>query len=472
VPDNPSDSNSSRLRRNEPRREPATIDLSATEVRADSRVDAAAAAEESPPAAARAEDANSSHMSEASDMSVRPTPDEVIPTDDSRLSPDPDLPRSSAERATSVPPISPSAEPGRRGFGFPSLLAAGIVGGLLGSGAAMLAEAWWRPRVSRVDARLEQVEQRLAAPQAAPQPALGPLEGRLARLESDNKALSERLNATQALAERSAKEAQAALNRPPPEPVPGPDNAASASVLADLATRLGALEKQAQERTQATTNVQERLGTIQQQAQAGASAAQALERRIADLDQRFAGLAKQLSERGPDAMAASLRVTLADRLGDALDDGAPVGQVLSMLRRLDVKPDTLRPLEPYAQNAAPTAAVLGQEFRPLGQRMIAETRPASGDWDERLWRMLDRVVTVRAVGDPKATDTGSVVGRIEDALARGAIGEAAAAWDALPEAARAVAPEWGAKLKQRAAAEAAARKMYAEALAALEASTR
>ena len=69
-------------------------------------------------------------------------------------------------------------------------------------------------------------------------------------------------------------------------------------------------------------------------------------------------------------------------------------------------------------------------------------------------------------------DVASLVGRIEDALSRDAVDEAAAAWDALPERARAVAPEWGAKLKARAEAERAARKVYADALSALEASTR
>jgi hypothetical protein len=171
-------------------------------------------------------------------------------------------------------------------------------------------------------------------------------------------------------------------------------------------------------------------------------------------------------------MAAALRVTLADRLGDALHDGTPVGQLLSMLRRLDVKPDALRPLEAYAQSAPPSTAALAQEFRPLSQRIVAETRPSASDLGERVWNMLDKVVTVRAVGDPKSTDVANLVARIEDALGRDAVGEAAAGWDALPEPARRTSQDWGAKLKQRAAAEATAQKIYAEALSALEASTR
>jgi hypothetical protein len=489
VSDTPSDSMKSRPRRHDARREPATIDLSATEVRTASPEPMTAAGETTP--SARAEDVSAAAVdtTEGSGTSVRPTPDEVIPSDEPRPSSmDPDLVATPPKSRTSVPPSGPPesgppesgppesgpaesgpAGPSRRGFGFPSLLTAGVIGGLLGAGAAMLAEAWWRPRVSRVDARLAQMEERLAA---TPPPSLGPVETRMSRLEADNKALADRLSAAQALAERSAKDVQEVMKRPPAGQPGGAEAAASASVLADLATRLGAIEKQTQERAQAAAQVQERVTAMQEQTQVAASARQALERRIADQDQRLAALAKQLTERGPDAMAASLRVTLADRLADALQDGAPLGQILAMLRRLEVKPDTLRPLEPFAQSGPPTATALAQEFRPLGQRMIAESRPLSADWGERVWRMLDKVVTVRAVGDPQSTDVVSLVGRIEDALSRDAVAEAAAAWDALPERARAVAPEWGAKLKARAEAESAARKVYADALSGLEASTR
>lgn len=499
MADTPSHLPKSRMRRNEPRREPATIDLSATEVRTDSPAAATAA-----PEASNSAEGSGAGMSSASTgatgsaADVRPTPDEVIPSDDSRLSsPDPVPPLSSSSMGNGAGASStPPAEPRRKGLGFPSLLTAGVIGGLLGAGGTILAETWWRPRVSRVDARLAQVEERVAAmPQAAPgSAALGPIEGRMARLEADGKALAERLNAAQALAERSAKDAQEALKRPPAAQPTGADGAAGAAGVAELATRLGTLEKQAQERlagfekqvqerlgaiekqlqerTQTAANIQERVTAIQEHAQAAANAAQALERRSAEQDQRLAGLAKQFSERGPEAMTATLRVTLADRLGDALQGGAPVGQTLAMLRRLDVKPDAIKPLEPYAQSAPPSAAALAQEFKPLGQRMIAETRTSSTDWGERVWNMLDKVVTVRAVGDPKSTDVANLVARIEDALARDATGEAAAAWDALPEPARRVSQDWGAKLKQRADAEAAAQKLYADSLSALETSMR
>jgi hypothetical protein len=364
---------------------------------------------------------------------------------------------------------------------------------LIGAGATALTATWWQPRDIGTEARLAQIEQRVTAA-----PNLAPLEGRMSTLATDTKALADQLGATRALAERSAKQAQEALERPQVQPAP--DNAASTAALADLAARLDAIQKQAEARAQAlaalekqsetragaitalekevaargqaAASVQERVAKVEERAQAAASAAQGLERRLADQDGRLAALAQQFSERGSDAMEATFRVTLADRLQDSLREGAPVGQTLAVLRRLEVKPEALQPLERYAQSAPPSAAALAQEFEPLSERIIADARPPASDWGDRVWRMLDKVVTVRAVDDPKATDVATLVGRIEDALERGAFMDAVKAWEALPERSRTIASDWGARLQQRAAAEASARAIFAEALSALEASTR
>jgi hypothetical protein len=479
VADTPSDPTNSRLRRDRPRREPATINASATELHSDPSAHANDAAGSGDVAAGAA--------TPTAAEGTASTPDDLLSAaaaaESSSAATEAAAPTEDASR-------SASAEPARRGPGFGPLLGAGLIGGILGAGATVIADPWLHPNASRTESRLAQVEQRVATP---PQANLGPLEGRIASLEATSRNLADRVGSAQALAERSAKEAQDALSRPEPSPQPPAEAAASAAALSDLVGRVAALETQAQERAQANTTVQERVAglegqvqksmqadtslqervaAVQGRADAAANAAQVLERRLTDQDQRLAALTKQLSERGLDAMAAGLRLTLADRLQTAVDDGAPLGQILPLLGRLNVKPENLRPLEPYAQTGAPTAAALAQEFRPLGQRMLAESRPASGNWGETVRRMMDKVVTVRAVGDPQATDVASVVSRIDDALARGAVSDAAAAWDALPEAARNQSQAWGAKLKARAAADAAAQRIFSEAMSALDASMR
>jgi hypothetical protein len=101
--------------------------------------------------------------------------------------------------------------------------------------------------------------------------------------------------------------------------------------------------------------------------------------------------------------------------------------------------------------------------------MIREGRPAPASFTDRLWRMADEVVTVRPVGEATGTDVESLIARIEAALRRGAITEAASAFDALPETARAPAEAFGRKLRERAAAETAASQVSAAALSALSA---
>jgi hypothetical protein len=482
-----------RTRRPDYRREPATIDLSPTEVRTEPVADAPVQEPASPePASSEPTSseltssdtvsseaprsdaiASAAPTGESSAEPPRPTPDEVIPTDDATLSG-----AAPPERAASLPPHrAAESEPPRSGPGVAALLTAGLIGGLIGAGALALTQSWWRPGDS--GARLAQIEQRIAAA-----PNLAPLESRVSALAADTKALADQLGTTRALAERGAQQAQEALKRPPQ--AAATENAAGASAVADLASRLAAVEKAAETRTQAlaaiekevqaraqaASSLKEQVAAADSRVQAAATAAQGLERRVTDQDGRLTALAKQVADNGPDALAATLRVTLADRLQDSLREGAPLGQTLAALRRVGVKPDTLRPLEPYAQSAPPSAAALVQEFEPIGARMIAQARPAGGDWGERVWRMLDKVVTVRAIDDPKATDVASVVGRIEDALDRGAMSDAANAWQALPEASRNIAPDWGAKLRQRASAEESARGIYADALSTLEASTR
>ena len=172
------------------------------------------------------------------------------------------------------------------------------------------------------------------------------------------------------------------------------------------------------------------------------------------------------------AVSTPLPVLGADRVLDALRDGAPFPQALAALKRLNVDPQRLAALEPFAQTGAPTAAALAQEFRPIGERMIAAARGPATSWSDRFARMAEGIVTVRPLGDPQSNSVPDLVARVQNSLNRGAVADAAAAWDALPEPSRRLAEEFGRKLKSRAAAEDAARTLSNQALAALDASSR
>ncbi|HYI88754.1 MAG TPA: hypothetical protein VEY05_02525, partial [Beijerinckiaceae bacterium] len=160
-----------RTRRPDYRREPATIDLSATEVRtepvADAPVQEPASLEpvssepvlseptsseltgseptSSEPASSEIlrsdASASAAPIGESLPEPPRPTPDAVIPMDDATSSS-----VAPPERAASLPPHrAAEAEPPRSGPGVAALLTSGLIGGLIGAGALALTQTWWRP---------------------------------------------------------------------------------------------------------------------------------------------------------------------------------------------------------------------------------------------------------------------------------------------------------------------------------------
>lgn len=500
-PKNPSDSR----RRKDRGREPSTIDLKATVVGEPAPVgtepvgsepDATVKAHGDPLRSALGPEAAASGAPQAGpETGAGPGEPGDKPAGETfpETAPAADAAAVREERASE--PAAPQ-RPARRG-GVGALLGAGLLGGLIGAGGFFAAETWWRPQPARtLDSRLANLEAR--AGMLAPAEALKSLDQRVAALGGDVTSLREQVRA---LAERPTPPADApSPGQPAPSaaasaPAPAPDS----TVLNDLSARLAALETQLREQASSSAAAMDALGgrirtevghEVQQEvramrsaldaaaqaaqkAEANAGALQGLERRVADQDQRLAALTRQMSDQGPQsAAAASLKVVVSDQVARAVRDGAPYADALAALQRLGVEPARLQPLEPFAGTGAPTATALARDFQPLGERIVQDNRPAPASWSDRLWRMVDRVVTVRAVGERDANSPSGLVARIGTALARGALKDAAGAWDALPEPARRASEAWGQRLKQRIAAEEAAQKLSAEALTALEASTR
>jgi hypothetical protein len=214
-----------------------------------------------------------------------------------------------------------------------------------------------------------------------------------------------------------------------------------------------------------------RLGEIAARSSEQGQRLAALSGQLGRQGSELEALARQVAERRPEA-TAGLRIVAADRVLAALRDGAPFPEAFAALNRLEADPQRLSALEPFARSGAPTAGALAQEFKPIGQRILAEARGPATTWGERLERMAEGIVTVRRIGQPGSNDVPGLVARIEDALARGALPDAAAAWDALPEPARRAGEAFGRKLKARVAAEEAARTISNQALAALDTATR
>lgn len=424
-------------------------------------------------------------------------------------------PRPDAEPAEVPPPPRPEPAP-RSNAG--AMIGSGLLGGLIGAGI-LYGVQHWQGAPTGNDPRLAQLEQRvgaLAQQRAAPAPgqpaaANGQLESRLAAVETAVGSVDQRIQAAQSAAEQAATRAQEALDRPMPQPQ---QNEAALAQLTERVSRAdeqiqanaqrlqqaqGALEQVQQVQgglQQAQSAIQQIQGTVQQVQtdlqqvrtdvqQASTQARQAVESRASEVDrrlseqdrrgaeqeQRLAALSRQVAQTTAATTQPAIRVILAERLGSALRNGAPYTDVLSALRNAETDPARLQTLEPFAQQGAPTTAELAQDFKPLGERILQQERPADATWTDRLMRMADKVVTVRPVDAPDAAGVTGLVGKIEQALARGDVAAAVAAWDALPEPARRLSEEWGRQTKARAQADAAAQAIVSDAIAALNTRT-
>lgn len=467
-----------------------------------------------------------------------------------------------------------------RGLGFSAVVAAGLLGGILGSGLVFTTLQWGAsgPRQdlradSPIEARLTALDKKIGG--LATRDALTALDSRVATNERALKGLPEAVKSASDRAEEALKkpagapvtaggEATSAAAPIPSDLVaridaldqrvsalqeePGRDQAPDSKLtatqsgedatrLADLDARLKAIEVKAEadpvgpspEMTEKLTALQSRLDSatkanesadqtlgqrldqIQQALDArlgaataaiaaasestkqavdasnaqAAEATKAADQRLQDQAEKLAALDKTLEGSAKaTTVQAALRAIAAGRVGDALERGAPYADALSSLRGSEgVDPKQIAALEPFAEAGAPTAASLATAFRPVSEEIAAAQRAAraksvadTGSVGDRLRSMAESVVQVKRVGGPASQATAvrtpaspeaDPADKVQQALDRGRLVEAAQAFAALPEDMRAKTGDFGAKLKARADAALAAHALQAGAFKAL-----
>ncbi|CAA2099546.1 hypothetical protein MBUL_00207 [Methylobacterium bullatum] len=247
--------------------------------------------------------------------------------------------------------------------------------------------------------------------------------------------------------------------------------------LASLQQTLEARVKAATEAVQAATQAsQQAVDANKTQA---AEAAKGVERLLQAQSEKIAGLDKAVATRAEaSTVQAAMRVVAADRIVGALNTGSPYADALAALRSSEPgDPARLTAVAAFADKGAPTARSLAAEFRPIAERIAAIRKAAqaksvaeTGDIKQRLMSMAESIVQVRKVDSPAAPGEAAAedaVPKVQDALDRGAIAEAAKAFAGLPEDVRTQFGEFGTKLASRAAAGDAAQALLADAFKAL-----
>jgi len=367
-------------------------------------------------------------------------------------------------------------------------LAGAALLGALGLGAGLFGAMEAQQSSGAIADLRAEVASLRARPGVAPSPAT-PATDQLAAFEQRLTALERRPAATSAPAapapdlvkrieglEQGLRQATAA--RPPA--------AAGAPVPADiqaLVDRLAAVESMA---TAAGESAKTALQAANRAAEASARPAAApvdlrpLETRLQSLDQRLAaaetearaakseGLAREapVAALARRSEATSLAV-VAQSMGQALDQGAPFEAALTVTASLGADPSKIAPLQTIAKTGAPTTRAIAQLWTAEARAALDATLEPAGDqgWLDRLKAGAARIVRVRPAGEAPGDDPAALIGRIDAALSRGAIGEALAAWNRLPELARAASPGFAEAGRKRMAAEEAVKALTAGAVA-------
>ena len=171
--------------------------------------------------------------------------------------------------------------------------------------------------------------------------------------------------------------------------------------------------------------------------------------------------------RAPRETNAAALAILAQSIRASLERGESFAPELAAAENLGADAAQLAALAPAARGGAPTARKLAQTFRPLTRSIVDSAAPTDADASvlDRLTNAATKLVRVRPVGEAGGGDAASLVAQIEQALDRGAVAPAMAAWTLLPAPARQTSEAWAQDARRRVAADAAAAALFNSAIA-------
>lgn len=354
---------------------------------------------------------------EAAPEAVLPT--EALPREYPSADSQPAL--ASASETGSVADVEPAPVSERPRLPVMALGLAGLAGGIVGAGLMLALTPAPTPTVSPSQ--------------------LAELRRRVDTLQTAASTLDQRADAASDAAAKAATDAQAALARANQIATARQAQAPEPGVIAGLSEQAGRAEA-------ATTVLGERLDQ---------TAA-----RIGDVET----LAKNAAMPSPQALAAA-RIVLAERVHGAIASGQPFAADVAALAKGGGAPEQIAALNAVATSGAATRDALLAQFRTHRPMFAREMTPVAGSWQDRLLGLASRVVTIRPVGESGDNDPGTLLIRLENAIAGGNIVAASGLWGQLPEPARRASADFGSALEKRAAAETAIGRIARDAVAAL-----
>jgi len=416
-----------------------TIDLTATEVPAETSESPAAPEAESPPPKSAA-------------------PPEPPQRDDAKAAPEP--PPAAATDGAHM--RRPSA----------GIYAAAVAAGLAGAAlmTAVFAALWFAGllpgrSVQSNDAPLAALQKQVQAlqnrPASAPDTkAVDALRQSVRKLESDIAKLPQRDDAIMGARLTAIDNAMNALSV----------SLASLNKRSDdIAARAAQAEQQAAAAAKTVSALRDSVQTAGN-ASPGMDPAvlEALQKRVAALEQSVKSTREEIGKTSATDKAARLAFSAA-ALRDAVTSGAPYADALARAKALGADDSALAPLASFAASGLPGKAALMQELSALIPALMktAGGEAASGSFLARLQANAGKIVRIQPIDAPSGDNPSDVLARIEVDAARDDIGGALADIGKLPEAARRQAAGWVTKAVARQKALAAAQAFASNAARAL-----
>jgi hypothetical protein len=165
------------------------------------------------------------------------------------------------------------------------------------------------------------------------------------------------------------------------------------------------------------------------------------------------------------------RAVAATLLNVSVRQGQPYGDLLAASKALIADPDTLKPLEVFADSGVPSATVLSRELLAIVPKLAPAPAPVMATTGssivDRLQEGAARLVRIERIDGSHTESASAVVARIAASARQNDVAAAKAELNALPPADRTAAEPWIAKADANDAALAASRQFAADAMAAL-----
>jgi hypothetical protein len=239
-----------------------------------------------------------------------------------------------------------------------------------------------------------------------------------------------------------------------------------------LASRLTAVETQTKAMSDSLAALNRRIDDVAVAAKASVqhSDVDALADRIAALEDSVKTLSDNVAHRPASADDRAARAAVAaEALRAVVERGAPYKPELAAVKSFGADQTAMISLEPFAADGLLSATELAHELSLLTPAILQASGAASsgGSFIQRLERSAKSLVRVTPIDAPPSNEPSAIVARLNVDAERGDVTDAVAEIARLPQSAQTLAEPWVHKVNARNVAIAAARRIAADALAAL-----